>query len=100
VGPFGWRRKGATASPETVWLRGAWGIRPRVLEEAGDVTAGPRSIICQRSWEAGGVPADWELANVTPVYQKGMRGDPRNYRPVRLTSLPGKNYGKGHTGFY
>ncbi|KAK4816066.1 hypothetical protein QYF61_011074 [Mycteria americana] len=31
------------------------------------------------SWE---VPADWKLASVTPIYKKGMREDPGNYRPL------------------
>ncbi|KAK4827505.1 hypothetical protein QYF61_018805 [Mycteria americana] len=34
------------------------------------------------------VPADWKLANVIPVYKKGIREDPGNYRPVSLTSVP------------
>jgi len=66
------------------------GIHPRVLKELADVMAGPLSIIHQRSWESGEVPADWKLANVIPVYRKGVREDPWNYRPVGLTSVPGK----------
>ncbi|KAK4823990.1 hypothetical protein QYF61_009115 [Mycteria americana] len=65
------------------------GIQPRVLKELVDVTAGPLSIIYQRSWESGEVPAAWKLASVIPVY-KGMREDPGNYRLVSLTSVPGK----------
>ncbi|GAB0207248.1 mitochondrial enolase superfamily member 1 [Grus japonensis] len=66
------------------------GIHPRVLKELVDVMEGSLSIIYQRSWESGEVPADWKLANVIPIYKKGMREDPGNYRPVSLTSVPGQ----------
>ncbi|KAK4806795.1 hypothetical protein QYF61_005591 [Mycteria americana] len=49
------------------------GIHPRVLKELADIMAGPLSIIYQRSWGSGEVPADWKLANVIPVSKKGMR---------------------------
>ena len=38
----------------------------------------------------GEVPEDWRLANVTPIYKKGCKEDPVNYRSVSLTSVPGK----------
>uniref|UniRef100_A0A8B9ZFV9 Reverse transcriptase domain-containing protein n=1 Tax=Anas platyrhynchos TaxID=8839 RepID=A0A8B9ZFV9_ANAPL len=66
------------------------GIHPRVLRELAEELAKPLSIIYQQSWLSGEVPADWRLANVTPIYKKGRRADPGNYRPVSLTSVPGK----------
>ncbi|KAK4811015.1 hypothetical protein QYF61_015719 [Mycteria americana] len=65
-------------------------IHPRVLKELAEVLTKPLSIIYQQSWLTGEVPADWRLANVTPIFKKGRKEDPGNYRPVRLTSVPGK----------
>ena len=38
----------------------------------------------------GEVPEDWRIASVTPVFKKGRKDDPGSYRPVSLTSVPGK----------
>lgn len=53
--------------------------------ELVDVIAGPLSTIYQRSWK---VPLDWRLGNVIPIYRKGTRVNPGNYRPFSLTSDP------------
>ncbi|KAK4806819.1 hypothetical protein QYF61_005615 [Mycteria americana] len=65
-------------------------IHPRVLKELAEELTKPLSIIYQQSWLTGEVPADWRLANVTPIFKKGRKEDPGNYRPVSLTSVPGK----------
>ncbi|KAK4826962.1 hypothetical protein QYF61_012811 [Mycteria americana] len=65
-------------------------IHPRVLKELAEELTKPLSIIYQQSWLTGEVPADWRLANVTPIFKKGQKEDPGNYRPVSLTSVPGK----------
>ncbi|KAK1207000.1 LIN1 transcriptase, partial [Pygoscelis papua] len=66
------------------------GIHPRVLRELAEELAKPLSIIYQWSWLTGEVPDDWRLANVMPIYKKGRKEDPGNYRPVSLTLVPGK----------
>ncbi|KAF1595969.1 UNVERIFIED_CONTAM: hypothetical protein FQV16_0016447, partial [Eudyptes robustus] len=63
------------------------GIHPRVLRELVEVLTKPLSIIYQQSWLTREVPVDWRLANVTPIYKKGQKEDPGNYRPVSLTSV-------------
>ncbi|KFW78873.1 hypothetical protein N305_03995, partial [Manacus vitellinus] len=69
---------------------GPEGIHPRVMRELAEELTKPLSIIYQQSWLTGEVPDDWKLANVTPIHKKGQKEDPGNYRPVSLTSVPGK----------
>ncbi|XP_073532526.1 uncharacterized protein [Phyllobates terribilis] len=65
-------------------------LHPRVLKEIVEEILEPLSIIFENSWRTGEVPEDWRRANVVPIFKKGKKVDPGNYRPVSLTSIPGK----------
>ena len=45
-----------------------------------------------KSWETGEVPEDWRAnrANVVPVFRKGKKEEPGNYRPISLILIPDK----------
>ena len=50
----------------------------------------PLSIIYNRYMSSGHVPQVWKDGNITPIFKKGVKGDPGNYRPISLTSVPCK----------
>ena len=43
--------------------------------------------VFKRSLVEGSVPKDWGKAYVTPIFKKGSKTDPNNYRLVSLTSV-------------
>ena len=45
------------------------------------------AIVFSRCLEEQTVPADWKNANVTPIFKKGSKCSPGNYRPVSLTCV-------------
>ena len=63
------------------------GLGPRVLKELQHGLAPALTHVYRRSLAEGAVPADWRKANVTPIFKKGSKSDPGNYRPVSLTSV-------------
>ena len=45
----------------------------------------------RKSLDDGKIPDDWRDSNVTPIFKKGSKADPGNYRPVSLTCGVGKS---------
>ena len=44
-------------------------------------------LLFQASLDQGMVPNDWKNANIVPLFKKGDKSKPENYRPVSLTSI-------------
>ncbi|CAM4485735.1 unnamed protein product [Caretta caretta] len=65
-------------------------MHPKILKELTEEISEPLAIIFEKSWKTGDIPEDWKMANIVPIYTKGNKDNPGNYRPVSLTSVPGK----------
>ena len=69
---------------------GVDGFTVPLLQHVCDQISKPLSLIYNKSIQENKVPTDWREANVTPIFKKGARGKPSNYRPISLTSVPCK----------
>ena len=62
-------------------------INPLLLKTMSRVFSVPLARIFQESLTSGTLPKVWKDARVTPLFKKGQKCDPGNYRPVSLTSI-------------
>ncbi|XP_050784448.1 uncharacterized protein LOC127037049 [Gopherus flavomarginatus] len=56
-------------------------LHPRILKELAHEIASPLARIFNESVNSWVVPYDWRIANVVPIFKKGRKSDPSNYRP-------------------
>lgn len=66
------------------------GLGSSFIKELERDIAEPLAVLFGNSFNEGVVPVDWKLANISPIFKKGAKNDPSNYRPVSLTSQVGK----------
>ena len=65
-------------------------LHPKMLFELRAHLVKPLTVLYTNSLDCEVVPADWKDAGVTPLFKKGKRADPQNYRPISLTCILGK----------
>ena len=61
-----------------------------VLKKCSHNLAPAVTCLFQKSLDSEKLPKDWTDANVSPIFKKGDRHIPANYRPVSLTSVLSK----------
>ena len=72
-------KPGKSAGPDNIPI---W-----ILKEYAMLIAPVLQVICTQSYQTGILPSDWLTANIVPVYKKGDKSSPTNYRPISLTSV-------------
>ena len=62
-------------------------ILPRILKECAHELSTPLCAFFNKSFSTGLLPADWKMANITPIHKKGHKHKKENYRQLSLTSV-------------
>jgi hypothetical protein len=60
------------------------------LKDGADVLCKPIIQLCNLSIYLSTFPSDCKVAKLKPLYKKGSKTDPKNYRPISLLPLLSK----------
>ena len=63
------------------------GLPPRILTVAANELAVPLAHLFRLTLDTREFPSEWKMAYVSPIFKKGSRMSPNNYRPVSLTCV-------------
>ena len=56
-------------------------IHPYVLKMCSATFSKPLYLLFKQLFTTGTLPRDWKTTIVIPIYKKGVKGDPNDYRP-------------------
>ena len=63
-----------------------------MIQLCDSVIVKPLSMIFRNCLSTGVFPNDWKKSNVVPIHKKGDKQEIRNYRPISLLPICGKNF--------
>ena len=69
-------------------------VSGRFLKDGADVLGIPITQICSLSIELSHFPKDCKVAKLKPLYKKGTKTDPKNFRPISLLPVVSKIFEK------
>ena len=75
-------KEGSTPGPD--------GIFTKLIQELKEELVQPLTILFRKSMQEAKIPDKWRDAIMSPIFKKGSKTEPGNYRPVSLTSVFGK----------